>query len=74
MKNVNKFSGKQKSQIRHWKKKTKSIALYKRLQVFDYAAKGHTNQQKVKLTCATSRKDTMRSEVKKLLIQHFMTF
>ena len=56
MRNDKKFNEKQKKQIRHWKKKTKELSLYKRLEILDYAAKGHTNQQISDLTDYTVRR------------------
>ena len=45
MKNSEKFNEKQKSQIKHWKKKMKNTNLYKKIEVLDYAAKGYTNKE-----------------------------
>ena len=50
MKNAVKFSEKQKSQIRHWKKKTTKKHLYRKIEVLDYASKGYTNEKISELT------------------------
>jgi len=50
MKNKEKFDSKQKSQIRHWKKKTTDAKLYRKIEVIDYAAKGYTHKEISKLT------------------------
>ena len=50
MKNKDKFSGKQKKQIRHWKKKLTDVKLYRKMEVLDYAAKGYTHSEISKLT------------------------
>jgi len=50
MRNKNKFNEKQKKQIRHWKKKTKGAALYRKLEALDYASRGYTNREISELT------------------------
>lgn len=50
VRNRDKFSTVQRKQIGHWKKKIKTIQLYKKLEILDYAAKGHTNEQISDLT------------------------
>ena len=56
MRNNKKFNDIQKRQIKHWKKKTKTLNLYKKLEVLDYAAKGHTNAEISQLTEYTVRR------------------
>jgi len=56
MRNNAKFSDKQRRQIRHWKKKIKNLSLYKKLEILDYAVKGHTNQEISDLTDYTIRR------------------
>ena len=55
MRNDKKFNEVQKSQIRHWKKKTKAVTLYKKLEVLEYASKGYTNAKISELTGYTIR-------------------
>jgi len=50
MKNRDKFSEKQRAQIKHWKKKAKQVGLYKKLEILDYAAKGYSNAEISDLT------------------------
>ena len=50
MNNKEKFDSKQKSQIRHWKKKTNDAKLYRKIEVIDYAAKGYTHREISNLT------------------------
>jgi transposase len=50
MKNKEKFDSKQRSQIRHWKKKTREAKLYRKIEVLDYAAKGYTHREISNLT------------------------
>ena len=50
MRNANKFSDKQRKQIKHWKKKMTDAKLYRKLEVLDYASKGYTNKEISKLT------------------------
>jgi transposase len=45
LKNKEKFSSKQKSQIKHWKKKITDAKLYRKIEVIDYAAKGYTHKE-----------------------------
>ena len=50
MKNKEKFDSKQKSQIRHGKKKTTDAKLYRKIEVIDYASKGYTHREISNLT------------------------
>jgi len=50
MKNKEKFDSKQKSQIKHWKKKITDAKLYRKIEVLDYAAKGYTHKEISSLT------------------------
>lgn len=73
MRNKNKFSDKQRGQIRHWKKKVKNVALYKKLEVLDYAAKGYTNAEISSLTGYTVRRiSELLSEYLKNGIGYFL--
>ena len=50
MRNKEKFDSKQRSQIKHWKKKITDAKLYRKIEVIDYAAKGYTHREISKLT------------------------
>jgi transposase len=56
MKNRDEFTDKQKSQIRHWKKKTKVVCLYRKLEILEYACIGYTNTEISMLTGYTTRR------------------
>lgn len=51
-----KFNDTQKRQIRHWKKKTKILSVYKKIEILDYAAKDYTNAEIADLTGYTIRR------------------
>jgi len=50
MRNKEKFDSKQKSQIKHWKKKISDAKLYRKIEVLDYASKGYTHREISELT------------------------
>jgi transposase len=50
MRNKEKFSNKQKSQIKHWKKKLTDVKLFRKIEVLDYASKGYTHREISDLT------------------------
>ena len=50
MKNKEKFDSKQRSQIKHWKKKLIDAKLYRKIEVLDYASKGYTHKEISNLT------------------------
>lgn len=54
--NAIKFTDKQKSQIRHWKKKIKNVNLYKKIEILYFASLGYTNAQISELTGYTIRR------------------
>lgn len=50
MLNRKKIGERERSIIRHWKKKLRGSKLYRRIEVLDYAGKGYTNREISKLT------------------------
>ena len=75
MRNKDKFDKKQRSVIKHWKKKLLKIDanLYRKLEVLDYAAKGYTNKEISHLTdYSQSRVSDLVSEFAQNGIGYFL--
>jgi transposase len=73
MKNEMKFSEIQAAEISEIKMRTKSLKLYKKLEVLDYAAKGYTNKEIGRLSgYSISRVSDFVSEYMKNGIRYFM--
>jgi hypothetical protein len=74
MRNRDKFNKKQKEQIRHWKKKTKDLKSYKKIEVLDFAAMGYTNAEISILTGYTIRRiSSFLTEYLQNGIDYFLT-
>ena len=72
MRNKEKFDSKQRSQIKHWKKKITDAKLYRKIEVIDYAAKGYTHKEISILTdFSVSRVSDLVREYVKNGIEYF---